>query len=352
MTLPLLPYRFPLSLLTRLSQRLPLDALLHLDFTSIILSSTTEQRVHATSNIYAFASPRIAAFSAETLSGYLRSLAVFMDSLPVGSFDPSSASAAKAPAWVDNDGDLSDSDTEDLEMDGRQPRVIQPALVPLDDRTQKRLQSFASPTHLTTLATATLRHTTARQRWFAFLLSLWDVWPASKDQIIVQIGSGMAGADLVREIWRDWVRASPLGKQEGGSAESLMGKADCFISRSMFSLDSRMDRGCVLDPAHEMAWPPLLLLVHVYIRSLLTMGDDEFFSEASSSSGGSASTRNPMTLDELTAFSRRLMNIAFPLYWYGDQSNIKGGTVPGLRSTWQGVRMKVTMCLQALHTRE
>lgn len=81
------------------------------------------------------------------------------------------------------------------------------------------------------------------------------------------------------------------------------------------------------------------------------MGDDEFFSEATFSSGP-VSTRNPMTLDELTAFSRQLMNIAFPLYWHGDQTNVKEGTVPGLRSTWQGVREKVTRLLQALHTRE
>jgi hypothetical protein len=107
----------------------------------------------------------------------------------------------------------------------------------------------------------------------------------------------------------------------------------------------------VSDPAYEPAWPPLLLLVHVYTRSLLTMGDDEFFSEASFASGP-VSTRNPMTLDELTAFSRQLMNISFPLYWHGDQTNVKEGTVPGLRSTWQGVREKVTRCLQALHTRE
>ena len=57
-------------------------------------------------------------------------------------------------------------------------------------------------------------------------------------------------------------------------------------------------------------------------------------------------------LDELTAFSRRLLNIAFALYWREDPASAQEA-VPGLGQVkWENVREKVTRCLQALHARE
>jgi ubiquitin-protein ligase E3 C len=74
----------------------------------------------------------------------------------------------------------------------------------------------------------------------------------------------------------------------------------------------------------------------------LTMGDDEFFSNS----------RTSLTLGELVAFSRALFNIAFALYWRGDQTKIQEGRVPGLNLRWVGVRRKIKKCLQAIHARE
>lgn len=81
------------------------------------------------------------------------------------------------------------------------------------------------------------------------------------------------------------------------------------------------------------------------------MGDDEFFGSGSTSSV--TAHRNPMTLDELTSFSRQLLTIAFTLYWQGDQKGVEEGTVPGLACMkWEDVRDKSTKCLQAIHARE
>jgi ubiquitin-protein ligase E3 C len=63
------------------------------------------------------------------------------------------------------------------------------------------------------------------------------------------------------------------------------------------------------DPAYAATWPPPLFLTDLYTQSLLTMGDDEFFGSTNNSS-----QRNPLTLDELTSFSRQLLNIALMLY--------------------------------------
>lgn len=98
-------------------------------------------------------------------------------------------------------------------------------------------------------------------------------------------------------------------------------------------------------------WPPLLLLVDLYTHALLTMGDDEFFSTNTNAN----SPRNPLSLDELTALSRQLLNIALPLYWQEDQDTLREGGTPsadGVGVKWITVREKVTKCLRAVHSRE
>jgi ubiquitin-protein ligase E3 C len=83
----------------------------------------------------------------------------------------------------------------------------------------------------------------------------------------------------------------------------------------------------------------------MYSQALLTMGDDEFF--------GSTAARNPLTLDELVAFGRQLLNIAFTLYWREDQTLLQKKNVSSqVRCTWEGVRDKVTKCLLDIHARE
>lgn len=81
------------------------------------------------------------------------------------------------------------------------------------------------------------------------------------------------------------------------------------------------------------------------------MGDDEFFSSLSAPTRTDA-PRNPLTLDEITSFSRKLLNIAFTLFWREDQIVAQDGCVPGLSIKWDSVRRKLTRFLQAVHTRE
>lgn len=101
------------------------------------------------------------------------------------------------------------------------------------------------------------------------------------------------------------------------------------------------------------------------------MHDDEFFSSSHAISGFTASSapvaagatvaaaaaaKNPLSIDEVTSFSKQLLNIVFPLYWRDNTS--EGGTgalsiVPGVPGmTWVAARELMTSCLQALHARE
>lgn len=102
------------------------------------------------------------------------------------------------------------------------------------------------------------------------------------------------------------------------------------------------------DPKLISHWTPMIFLVDLYTQSLLTMGDDEFFSSTTSTNA----PRNPLTLDELTVFSRQLMNIALSLYMRNDQMYTQEGPISGLPIGWEIVREKVTKCLQAVHARE
>ena len=81
------------------------------------------------------------------------------------------------------------------------------------------------------------------------------------------------------------------------------------------------------------------------------MGDDEFFSGFDAPARANA-PRNPLTLDEITSLSRKLLNIAFTLFWREGQIGAQNGRIPGLNVTWESVRRKVTRFLQAVHTRE
>ena len=93
------------------------------------------------------------------------------------------------------------------------------------------------------------------------------------------------------------------------------------------------------------------------------MGDDEFFSSSPSTlssaslTSGTATTtitaRNPLTLDEITSFSKQLLNIVFLLYWREDQTNVSEATVPGIPNLrLENARERMTKLLQAIHSRE
>lgn len=108
------------------------------------------------------------------------------------------------------------------------------------------------------------------------------------------------------------------------------------------------------DPKNSKYWPSLLFLAELYNQALLTMGDDEFFASASgqpAASSASSAVRNPLSLDDVIALSRQLLNIAFTLYWTEDQTLLQRGVGPA-GYTWEVVREKVTKCLVAIHARE
>ena len=216
LTISLLPNRLPLPSVSYLSAHLPFDSMVLLDPFELVglLAPSQLPRTHLLANLLAFGPPRLPSAPAPTLDMYLIFLSTLMDSLPIGCLEPTSH-ARQSTSWIDDpSSSSSDDDRPDAEMMARKPfrtPIVHPSL---DSKTQTRLHTLHSPAHITAILSATRRHPQARARVFNFMTSLWVVWPARRDRVMSAIIGGGAGAGLVREVWREYVRGSSVGKEE------------------------------------------------------------------------------------------------------------------------------------------
>jgi ubiquitin-protein ligase E3 C len=331
--------------------------------------------VHLLATLHVLTPPRYQKLKADALSAYLRLLTLLLNATPISTLNPPEKRSANSQSWHaahDLDSD-SDSETPGGSRSQRSisvsvvssfdaPMPLPPSIPTLDSRIVKRLTTLPSAVHIAALLSCKEIHTSAvLPALIECLFALSTAWPAVLGAVLA------TGAGLVREVYKEFVRGSVLGKNADGAAT-------------------------LLDPQNGREWPALLFLTDLYEQALRTMGDDEFFGSSDSGAGGEFTShshvlgsssssgrgvgavgatqaqRNPLTLDELRAFSRQLLNIAFVLYWRedGGDANGSGGIMGKLvgaggegsnggavvRCTWEGVREKVTKCLVGIHARE
>ncbi|TRM60846.1 HECT-domain-containing protein [Schizophyllum amplum] len=322
LTLPILPNRLPLESLAYLSSSIPYPSLHVLDpHTSALVNVDVDSKVHLLANLVTFTAPRYPALATAALSTYLRLLTALLNTLPVNALDPPSPAKSNATPnnnatpWRHQDSDDSDSEEAVTQVTVVSTFAPPPRLPDIDSRTLKRLQTLQDDKQLASLLAATKAHPAARPGLIAYLLALTTAWPATRERVLSTV-LAHTGGTLVRELYRGYVRGSPLGRE--GSP------------------------GAVLDPTHAPAWPPLLLIADLYTQALLTMGDDEFFGEG----------RNPLTLDEVASFGRQLLTIAYTLFTREDQSGMVRADETVLRCSWENAREKITRCLTAIHARD
>ncbi|KAI0755393.1 HECT-domain-containing protein [Daedaleopsis nitida] len=314
LTIPLLPNRL-LPALGPFSARLPLASLdlVPLDIIADPALSPIESKIHLLANLAAFMPPRYSTLPPSAFAHYLQLSALLMNALPTHALEPPEDKPDATKNWADDDSD-DERETRVEVVSSFEPKHLLPQL---DDRTRKRLLTLPSPEHMNTLLKAT-QSERLLPAIIAFCFALNTVWPARRDKVLGAMVVHNRGG-LMRDLYRGYVRSSPLGRD-----------------------------GEITKPEYADSWPPMLLLADLYTHALLTMGDDEFFSTGTSPDV----PRNPLTLDELTVYSRKLLNIAFTLYWREDLSSAQEA-VPGLgQISWENVREKATKCLQALHARD
>lgn len=221
--LPLLPYRIPLTSLSELSGQLPL-AHLHVLLScipDIISVTSTSSQINIVANLLAFTPPRYTTLPVSSLKAYLQLLSTLLNVLPPHALEPPLPQDSQTPtSWADD----SDSDSEHT------AKIIasRSALPLLDSRTRKRLQILPSQTHLNSLLKPAQQHPELLSDLVSMFLSLNLVWPSRKEKVLTILLS-YGGGGLVREIYREYVRATPLGRDENLS--SLMGVCSgCFLT--------------------------------------------------------------------------------------------------------------------------
>ena len=216
MTLPLLPNRFPLTSLTQFSANLPLDAatVLSPSISQLISVLGVEEKVNLLANIAAFVPPRYTTLPSPSLTALLNLLAAVMRSLPNAALGPNSSGAAgKQVTESESDSDLEDSPVNRVPL----PRS--------DERTLKRLQTLPTPTHIGSLIRATQSHTSSRIALCDFLFALCSAWPLRSDSVLSTVVV-LTGGGFVRELYRGYVRSTPLGREVG--LTSLLGMSPLF----------------------------------------------------------------------------------------------------------------------------
>jgi ubiquitin-protein ligase E3 C len=290
--------------------------------------STEINVLHLLANLLTFMPPRYTSGSALPLEGpaltsYIGLLIQLLARLPVGALELAKKKGKDAMDWTPQSDSDSDSDTRPNVALKRAEET--PLVFPPDNRTALKLATLVSPAHITSLLTAANKSHSSWLQFVELVIVIGAKWPTKREGLLTTIVIGH-GNVVFKQLWRDSVRDSQLGKDE---TDDILRDTE----------------------AHRKDWPPLLLLTELYTQALLTMGDDEFFSTAAPASNtGKAvaiGARNPFSVTEVIALSRRLLNIVFPLYW-----NDMPLACSGIPISWELVRGRITKCLQAIHSRE
>jgi ubiquitin-protein ligase E3 C len=210
---------------SHLSANLPLAAasVLSPSIPQIAAELGVEAKVHLLANLAAFVPPKYPSLPAASLTTLLHLMARIMTTLPTGALEPPlSVSNGKQVKISESD---SDSDQDDLtHVSASVNRVPLPQL---DERTLKRLQTLPSTTHISSLIRATQSHSSSRIALCDFFFSLCTVWPSRADSVLSTVVVSTNGG-LVRELYRGYVRSSPLGGDD--SVATLLGTIFYLIS--------------------------------------------------------------------------------------------------------------------------
>ena len=162
--------------------------------------------MHLLANIAAFAPPRYATLPSASLITLLSLLAAVMRSLPIGALRPN-LSTATGKQVSESESDTDSEESTHIPV----PSVNRVQLPRLDERTSKRLQTLPSPTHISSLIRATQNHTVSRIALCDFVFALCSAWPLRSDSVLSTIVVTTDGG-FIRELYRGYVRSSPLGK--------------------------------------------------------------------------------------------------------------------------------------------
>ncbi|GAA5926390.1 ubiquitin-ubiquitin ligase HUL5 [Sporobolomyces koalae] len=362
LSIPLLANRFAPKETAALGKSLPIfdivTALSDPSAAPVLDKLDVEQTAHLLANLVSFGSSRITTIDrGNTLAAWLQVTNRLMDKLPIDAFkeDKGKGKAIETIVLDDSEDEADDvevldrDESGDVLMSDEETLPSSTSRLPvLDSRTRALLLSLSSrPYTLNLLALSTRYPTSSRLPLTSYLCSLLAILPAaSKDSLLNTLLYAPAASGLLRELYRTFLRTGALGK--------LLSQARREKSTVIMAALS--------DNQYQHEWPVVTLVLEMYSRCLLTMGDDEFYAEsapggiASARGGRGSEARNPLSLDEVVGLSAMARNTAFAMYWQegtvvetGDETKRK---IVGLRSGYDEVRTLMTRFLQQVHARD
>lgn len=250
-----------------------------------------------------------------------------------------------------------DEDGDEVMTDSAEP--ARPTLK-VDSRARSSIAYLWSREHLLALLSLSTRYSAStRPALCGYLVALLaPTTPPSpvRDSILNTLLYSPLSSGLLRELFRGYIRSSELGKALASAAKR---------EKSAVVLAALRDERRFADE-----WPVLVLAIEMYARSLLTMGDDEFYAGAGAGAATSTTGRNALTLDEVVTLSAMVRNATFALYWQDEGGAANDGTrdavmvdpvaqqtkrvtVAGMGG-WavEDVRAFMTRFLQQVHARE
>ncbi|GAA5863539.1 hypothetical protein JCM8547_007279 [Rhodosporidiobolus lusitaniae] len=249
------------------------------------------------------------------------------------------ARAALAP-------ETGDGDTPMVPPPGTSIVLPAPTSFTLPASTLSSLALLHSRSHLSSLLALSSRFPSSTRPSLALFLTtlLALLPPAPRQEALNVVLYSPSSGGLVRELFRGYVRSGKLGRflaNAGGQGEA--GAVLAALSDPQYAGGK--------DDGSE--WATFVLVVELYSRALVTMGDDEFHGSSESGGGAGAGGRNPLTLDEVTTLSSMARNVAFALYWLaGEEEGVLEKKVVGMGWTFEEVRGLVTRLLGEVHARD
>ena len=161
-----------------------------------------------------FISPRYKLLPPLAFTTYLQLSTSLINGIPLSVFKPAvtkGKKSNKAPVYKEPDSD-SDLETK-VSVVSEFVAVARPILpLVIDDKTTKRLQNIIATPHLASLISVTQSKPSLFPHVISYLFALTATWSSSHDEILNAVLASTSGG-LVRELYRDLVRRSPLGEE-------------------------------------------------------------------------------------------------------------------------------------------
>jgi len=233
LTIPLLPNRVPLDYLPTFISRLPVAKLDTLNplVPHILTSTTITSKINLVTHIYMFISPRYKLLPPPAFTTYLQLSTSLINGIPLSVFKPPPTKGKKSnkpPVHKESDSD-SDHGTRVSVVSEFVAMSTPISPVVVDDKTTKRLQNIIAPSHLASLISTTQSKPSLFPHVISYLFALTATWSSSQDEILNAILANTGGG-LVRELYRDLVRRSPLGEE--ANSGNLFGMSNAPLVES------------------------------------------------------------------------------------------------------------------------